>query len=129
MSWAISYKKNGSDIVKQTFDWVSDGSGNATVVASQIASGEIQRVVFVPSTTAAPTANYDITLTDDKSVDVLAGQGANLGASGNTHVCPGLPLKDGTTTSVVPIVVDSILTLNVSNAGASKAGSVIVYLR
>ena len=129
MPWLISYKKNGSDVVKQTFEWVSDGSGNASVVGGLLASGEIQRVVFVPSTTEAPTANYDITLTDANGVDVLAGQGANLAASGNTHVCPGLPLKDGTTTSVVPIVVDSILTLNVSNAGASKAGSVIVYLR
>lgn len=129
MPWLISYKKNGSDVVKQTFEWVSDGSGNASVVGGLLASGEIQRVVFVPSTTVAPTANYDITLTDAHGVDVLAGQGANLAASGNTHVCPGLPLKDGTTTSVVPIVVDSILTLNVSNAGASKAGSVIVYLR
>lgn len=129
MPWLISYKKNGSDVVKQTFEWVSDGSGNASVAGGLLASGEIQRVVFVPSATVAPTANYDITLTDADGVDVLAGQGANLAASGNTHVCPGIPLKDGTTVSVVPVVVDSILTLNVSNAGASKAGTVVVYLR
>jgi hypothetical protein len=129
MPWAVANRRNGSDIVKHTITWVSDASGNATVSSGMAVSGQIERVVIVPSTTAAPTALYDVTLTDTDSVDVLAGQGANLAASGNTQVCPGVPLKDGTTTSVVPVVVDGVLTLNVTNAGASKAGSLIVYVR
>jgi hypothetical protein len=129
MPWAVSYRRNGTDVVKHTFDWVSDGSGNATAASGLVVSGEIQRVVIVPSASAAPTALYDLTLTDADSIDVLAGQGADRAASGNTQVCPGVPLKDGTTTSVVPVVVDSILTLNVTNAGASKAGKVVVYVR
>lgn len=130
MGWSQVYRQNGSDVVKHTFPWVSDGSGNAVVASGLPVSGEIQRVVFIPSSGGtAPTALYDVTLTDSDGVDVLAGQGANLAASGNTHVCPGVPLKDGTTTSVVPVVVDSILTLNVTNAGAAKAGTVVVYVR
>lgn len=129
MSWSVNYRQNGTDIVKHTFDWVSDGSGNATLASSVVVSGQMVRVVFVPSASAAPTANYDVTLTDADGIDVLAGQGANLSATLSANVCPGTPLKDGTTTSVLPLVVDSVLTLNVSNAGDSKAGRVAVYVR
>ena len=128
MPWSQQYRRNGSDVVKHTFTWVSDGSGNATVVSDLPISGTIHRVVIDPGS-PAPTALYDITLTDSDSVDVLAGQGAELSATATTNVCPGVALKDGTTTSVVPMVVDSILTLNVSNAGASAAGTVVVYVR
>lgn len=129
MPWAVENRRNGTDIVKHTITWVSDGSGNASVSSGLSVSGKIERVVIVPSTTAAPDALYDVTLVDQDSIDVLAGQGANLAASGNTQVCPGVPLKDGTTTSVVPVVVDGVLTLNVAAAGASKAGKLIVYVR
>lgn len=129
MSWSINYRQNGTDIVKHTFEWVSDGSGNAAIPSTLPVSGRIQRVVFVPSATAAPTANYDVTLLDSDGVDVLSGQGANLSETTASSICPGIALKDGTTTSVVPGVVDSVLTLNVSNAGDSKAGKVIVYVR
>lgn len=117
------------DVVKYTFAWTSDAAGAATVASPQKISGEILRVVTIPSATAAPTTLYDITLTDESSMDVLAAQGANLSATVTAHVCPGLPLKDGTTTSVRPIAVNDILTLNVTNAGDTKAGTVHVYVR
>lgn len=128
MGWSQNYRQNGSDIVKHTFAWVSDSGGAATVVSGQAVSGRIERVVFAPGA-VAPTANYDVTLTDEFGIDVLAGQGTDLSATDETDVCPGVPLKDGTTTSVVPVVVDGILTLNVTNAGDTKAGSVVVYVR
>lgn len=129
MAWSISYRANGSDVVKHTFDWVSAADGSATLASSIAVSGRIERVVFVPSASAAPTNLYDLTLTDADGVDCLGGQGANLSASATTHVCPGLPLKDGTTTADYPITVDSVLTLNVTNAGDTKAGKVVVYVR
>jgi hypothetical protein len=129
MSWDVSYRENGSDVVKHRVSWTSDGSGDASEVSPQSVSGQIERVVFVPSATAAPTNLYDIVLTDEHGLDVLGGQGANLSNSASSHVCPGTPLKDGTTTSVRPMVVDGALTLTVSNAGASKAGEVILYVR
>ena len=70
-----------------------------------------------------------MTLTDADGVDVLAGQGANLSASASLSVCPGSPLKDGTTVKTQKIEVDGVLTLNVSNAGIVKAGKVVVYVR
>lgn len=129
MAWSQSYRQNGSDIVKHTFAWVSNASGAATVASTAVISGAIQRVVIIPSGTAAPTTLYDLTLTDSDSVDCLAGQGANMSATVTLNTCSGTPLKDGTTTSVIPMVVDSILTLNVTNAGDTKAGTVVVYVR
>lgn len=73
--------------------------------------------------------NYDVKLNDENSVDALSGQGALLSATATTSFCPGTPLKDGTTTSVRPMVVDGTMTLVVSAAGASKQGTVTVYVR
>jgi len=129
MAWSQVYRANGSDIVKHTFDWVSAADGTATLASGQAVSGKIERVVIIPSGSAAPTTLYDLTLTDVESVDTLAGQGANLSATVTLNICPGTPLKDGTTTSVIPMVVDGVLTLNVTNAGNAKAGSVVVYVR
>lgn len=130
MPWSQSYRQNGSDVVKHTFDWVSAADGTATVPSTIAVSGAIARVVFDPGS-PAPTADYDVTLTDENGIDVLAGQGTNvtLSATVASHVCPGVPLKDGTTTGIVVPIVDGILTLNVTNAGNSKAGKVVVYVR
>lgn len=128
MGWSQSYRQNGSDVVKHTFDWISDGSGAATVPSGIPVSGEIKRVVFDPGS-AAPTASYDVTLTDEHGIDVLAGQGADLHETNSSSVCPGTPIKDGTTVGVVPTVVDGVLTLNVTNAGDTKTGKVVVYVR
>ena len=129
MAWSQVYRANGSDVVKHTFDWVSAADGTATVASTVAVSGYIVRVVTIPSASAAPTTLYDVTLTDADGIDILAGQGANLSATVAASVCPGTPFKDGTTTSVTTMIVDGILTLNVTNAGNAKAGSVVVYVR
>ena len=126
MPWAQSYRQNGTDIVKHTFTFVAV-AGVATVASTVAISGQILRVVIDPGS-PAPTNLYDMTLTDSDSVDVLAGRGADLSDTATTNICPGTPLKDGTTTSVVPMVVDSILTLNITNAGTG-VGTVVVYVR
>ncbi|TXH17047.1 MAG: hypothetical protein E6R03_04525 [Hyphomicrobiaceae bacterium] len=136
--------RNFGSVQRHIFDWTSNSSGVASVVSNVPISGIIRRVVFQPSSTAAPTDLYDVVLTDSESMDVLAGQGANLGTATTSNVCPGVPLKDGTTTSVAPMAVNSILTLAVrtakawtfwlvrvrtfSNAGDTKSGKVILYV-
>jgi hypothetical protein len=129
MPWSQDYRENGTDVVKHTFDWVSAADGSATLPSGLAVSGQIQRIVIDPSGSAAPSTLYDLTLTDEDGVDVLAGQGANLSETTTTSFCPGTPLKDGTTTSTYPTVVDGILTLNITNAGDTKAGKVVVYVR
>lgn len=112
------------------FAWVSDASGDVSGTPSEALSGQIVRVVFTPDSGGTqPTNLYDVTMLDAGGVDVLAGQGANLSNAAASAVCPGVPLKDGTTTSVIPAQVDGVLNLVVANAGNAKGGTVTVYLR
>jgi hypothetical protein len=55
--------------------WVSDdAAGTASGTTSFPYSGKIELLTTVPAAAgAAPTDDYDITLTDSDSVDVLAG--------------------------------------------------------
>jgi hypothetical protein len=109
--------------------WVSDASGNATADTPFI-SGVILCVEFKPDGGATqPSDAYDITLSSTSGVNVLAGQGANLSNVTATAVVPGVPFKDGTTTSTTHRAVAETLALSVSNAGDSKGGTVVLYVR
>src|SRR4051812_32088221 len=114
-------------INKLTLAWTSASDGTATFTTSKI-NGTILRCATNPGS-AAPTDDWDVTLTDEDGLDVLAGQGANRDTTNSEHFCPGLPLKDGTTTSVVPIVVNGPLALSVSGAGSAKTGTIVIYFR
>jgi hypothetical protein len=119
----------GPSIRTYTLAWVSHTDGSVDLDTDQPIVGELLRVVFIPSGSAAPTTLYDVVLKDSHGVDVLAGQGANLSEVNTTHVCPGVPLKDGTTTSTRPVALAGVLNLEVTNAGSGKGGSVILYVR
>lgn len=119
----------GPSVRRYTLTWVSHTDGSVDLDTDQEIVGELLRVVFIPSATAAPTAAYDVQLKDAHGVDILAGQGANLSETNTTHVCPGVPLKDGTTTSVRPIALADVLNLVIANAGDSKGGQIILYVR
>lgn len=125
---ATSKRKAETTIGRVDIAWTSAADGSATV-ATEPVRGHIRRVTFVPGTAGSqPTNAYDLTLTDEHSVDVLGGQGANLSNAANSHVAPGVPLKDGTTTHVAAPFVEGVLTLNVTNGGNAKTGTVILYL-
>lgn len=116
------------------FAWVSHTDGTVAISSADATgnsgpvNGTILRVTTNPGGTA-PTDNYDVTLTDEDGVDVLAGRGADRDTANSETFTPGVAFSDGTTTSVVPVVVAGNLTLNVTNAGSGKQGSVILYVR
>ena len=116
-----------SDIRKYTLTWQSS-SGGAVDFTTPAIAGELIGIEFDPGATA-PTANYDITLTDENGLDVMAGQGANLSATVTTMVKPGIPFKDGVTTSVAPMIVHGTLVLAITNAGDTKNGVIVLYMR
>ena len=122
------YRAADSDVVRLTIAWTSAADGTVTQALDKKYSGILERVVFNPGATA-PTASYDVTITDDQGYDVLAAQGADLSATVTTSVKPGIPFKDGTTTSIAPIVIDDTLTINITNAGDSKNGVIVLYIR
>lgn len=127
MAMAITYSDTRT-VQKVSFAWTSDLYGDAAGTTHKI-SGLILRVVFVPGAgDDQPSDVYDAVLQDEQDIDVLGGQGANLSNSAASAVSPGVPLKDGTTTSVAQPAVDDELTLTVSNAGDTKSGEVHVYV-
>lgn len=118
-------------IRKVKASWTSDGDGDASGTTRKIV-GTLVKAVTVPSGTAAPSANYDITITDDNSVNVLAGCDDDLTDrhTSNTEEVYFL-VKDHAMTplaqSLHPKVCNE-LTVTVANAGDTKSGTLILYV-
>lgn len=120
---------NQSRIRKVTVDWTSDDSTGAVSGTTKKIVGELIKAIIDPSATA-PTDDYDITITDEEGVDVLALCKTGLGDRDTTtseQVYFGL--TDGSVnTSAFPVVCDK-LTIAIANAGNSKVGQLILYWR
>jgi len=112
--------------------WTSDASdGHATGSMRKI-SGRLVKITTVPGAAgAAPTDNYDINITDEQSVDVLANCKSNVTNrdTANTEEQYLLILNnDGTALSMaMHPKVCNVLTVAVTNAGNSKTGTIYLY--
>lgn len=115
---------------KVIIDWVSASDGSVTATAR--VSGTLVKAVTNPGT-AAPSANYDIAITDDEGADVLAACQSSLANRHTTSTeqvyflvldAAGTPLAQ----SVHPVVCDT-LSVAVTNAGDSKEGRISLYYR
>ncbi len=106
------------NVHKITFDWLSTGAGAADGTTTYPYTGNILKVVTVPDGGGtAPDDNYDLTLTDEDSIDTANGQLANRSQTATQWVVSSLGA-----------VVGDKLTLNVTNAGNAKGGTCIVYV-
>jgi hypothetical protein len=114
-------------IKKYEIDWTSNAAGAAGETVGPFI-GVLLRVVFNPGT-AAPSDNYDVTLSDEDGVDVLSGLGANRDTSTTEEIIPLLNGSDGTNTTPLPRAICGNLTLAVTNAGDSKTGKITLYMR
>lgn len=125
MAVTVSYSETRR-VQKVTLTWVSDGAGAASGSTKKV-SGNVYRVVFIPSSLTAPTENYTAILTDTDGVDVLMGYGG-LGLSA-TITRSVVPMEmDTAGQPAFPFVVDGVLTLTIAGAGNTKAGTVILYI-
>lgn len=112
--------KTYSSVRKVIFVWVSATDGTATATTTPGFDGEIIGLTTIPAGGgSAPTDNYDVTLLDADGHDVLLGAGADRDTANTEHV----------TRASLAGVADSKLTLNIANAGSTKGGTVIVYIR
>lgn len=110
--------------------WTSNGSGAASGTTRKV-SGELHMGKTIPSATAAPTANYDITLTDSDSFNILSVTDADLQNrhTSNTEAVYFLVQDHGTPSDVADHpVVCSTITVTVANAGDTKSGTLRLYL-
>lgn len=118
-----------SQIHKVTIAWTSDGSGNVNTNPFTPPTGELLQVKFIPGAGGTqPTNLYGATLVDQDGVDVLDGNGASLS---NTTSTVRTPLTgDGASGKTHRFLIDGAETLDlqISAAGASKTGTVILWI-
>jgi hypothetical protein len=104
------------NICKIKWTWTSTAGGAADLITTKSYHGRVIALVTDPDATA-PDDNYDITITDVEGYDVMQGAGANRDTANTETAVP-------TATSVA----FGKLTLNVTAAGAAKAGVAILYI-
>lgn len=103
--------------------WTTVATGAFTSTdTNYTGEGFLYMVETDPDGTAAPTDDYDITLTNANGVDIMGGALANRDTA-NTEIV--MPLLNGNYTAI-PFI--GTLTLAITNAGANKSGKVRLYL-
>lgn len=120
MAMTITEEIYGS-VKKIKFDWsiASSSSGEATGTTAKAYNGKLERLVTVPDGSAAPSASYDLTCSDQDSTDTLMGAGGSRAAAATEQVAA----------ASLGVVANDTLTLNVTNAGSSTAGVAYLYIR
>ncbi len=101
--------------------WTADdGTGSVAIALTGLWDGKVMYLATVPGTAGTqPDDNYDLTITDGNSLDILSGAGANRDELNTEYVL-------GTSLGAVAM---QTLTLNVSNAGNSNTGTVYVWIK
>ena len=100
--------------------WTSDDTtGAVSGETSYPYDGKLLGAITVPDGTAAPSADYDIAINDDDSVDVALGALADRHTSNTEYVAE----------ASMAGVANSKLTIAVTAAGNSKKGTVYLFIR
>lgn len=109
------------------FKWTCTTTGNVIYTMTDYVAGRVSRFTTNPGATA-PESNYDITLTDEDSVDILNGCAANRHATNTETVYP-MHTASVTTTGLAEIAFAGLLTFNVTNAatGTARNGEATLY--
>lgn len=107
------------NVEKITWAWTSGSAGEEiTGTTTYPHTGEVLRCYCVPGTgDDTPSDQYDITVSDGDSIDVLLGYGANCSNASTAVIAFG------------GAVVGDTLTMSATNAGNSNKGTVILHLR
>lgn len=101
--------------------WTSGTSaegGTASATTVNAFDGKLIGLTTDPGATA-PTDNYDLTVTDSGSHDVLLGAGADRDTANTEHVAE----------ASIGAVAGSKLTFSIANAGDAKQGVAILWIR
>jgi hypothetical protein len=110
----------GQHLCKAVLVWTSHTDGTVAATTSFEVNGKILRVGFIPGTAGdQPDDNYDVTLSDDQSFDVLVSGGQNRSQTTPQWSCPVL-------STYFPIVNVGKLTLAVAAAGSENKGTIVL---
>jgi len=128
----FTYRED-NNILRVIADWTSDADGNADGATKDIAGRLVKGGTNPAAAGAAPTDNYDVTLTDEDGVNVLAACDDDLADRDTANSeevyflvkdhAAGTPLAQ----SLHPVVAGA-LTVAVANAGDSNSGRAVLYI-
>ena len=119
-SVTVTEEAHGKGFRKITFDWTGHTDGVVTKVAtSKVYTGKVEVLITDPDGVAAPTDNYDVTVTDDEDYDILVGAGANRDTA-NTETVLSASLGAVFESTIGPVVI---------NSGTSKKGKIVLLIR
>jgi hypothetical protein len=101
--------------------WTADdATGAVSGTSTEYYNGKILGLATVPGTGGTqPDDLYDVAVTDNNSLDVLMSAGANRDELNTEYVL----------STSLGAVVESQLTVAVTNAGNSNTGTVYLYIR
>lgn len=121
MAGTVTITESRSGSVKQVgFVWISSAGGAADGTTTYPYDGKLIGLTTIPAGGgSAPTDNYDVAITNASGFDVLLGAGANRDTANTEYVA------DASLGATPP----SVLTLAVTNAGDTKGGTVVLYIR
>lgn len=109
-----------SYIQKIKFTWTSAADGTASGTTTKEYTGEVIRLVTIPSVAPdAPADNYGVKINDEDNTDVLMGAGALRDTANTEQVLA----------SSLGCVANDKLSIAITAAGAVKKGTTIVYIR
>lgn len=116
----VTSSNPGGNFTRYNLAWTSDDSAGTVALPFVARGGSLVQFKFYPGTGGTQPSNlYDVTITDADGFDILQGQGANLSnATATLYVVAAPGFMDGGT-----------YTVNVSGAGNSKTGRIVLYVR
>jgi hypothetical protein len=115
----VLLNSRGANISECAVNWTSNASGAVSATITTPA-GKVLKIETIPGTagdrtTNLPTNLYDITLTDPYSLDIAAAGLADRSGTVAQNIVPSTPYP-----------ISGNLTANITNAGDSKQGRIIV---
>jgi hypothetical protein len=117
---------HASQIKEITVNYTTDGSGDASVATTETVTGLVMGARFNP--TDAHTADYDATILDADSIDILGGNGGDLHTTASEYRACLVENEGAASFSADWVPVNSVLTVVIASGGATKAGVVKIYV-
>ncbi len=117
-----------SGIYQHVIAWTSDASGSVTYTGTKVSHGLLLAFETIPDA-VAPTDNYDINTVKYNGLDVSGGLLANRDTANTEIVVPTLAATDGVTVGTVFRPVSAAPVIDISAAGDSKKGRLIIHLK
>ena len=107
-------------VKKVKFEWVSDADGDAEGTTNVELTGDLVGFATLPAAgDDQPTNEYDITIIDSDDIDVLFGKGGDLSNTTKAYA----------KSTDLGAVVNSKLKIIVENAGNTKKGTAILFIK